>query len=89
MVGIYTIMHPLHLKFLSISLTFQLSVLLQTLLGPREILNWGIRYKVALGTAKGLVYLHEGSQRRIIHKDIKASNILLAEDFEPQVSLYQ
>nr|XP_004298085.2 PREDICTED: receptor-like cytosolic serine/threonine-protein kinase RBK2 isoform X1 [Fragaria vesca subsp. vesca]XP_011462671.1 PREDICTED: receptor-like cytosolic serine/threonine-protein kinase RBK2 isoform X1 [Fragaria vesca subsp. vesca] len=56
------------------------------LYGPREILNWGIRYKVALGTAKGLVYLHEGCQRRIIHKDIKASNILLAEDFEPQIS---
>ncbi|XP_050375073.1 receptor-like cytosolic serine/threonine-protein kinase RBK2 isoform X2 [Argentina anserina] len=54
--------------------------------GPREMLNWGIRYKVALGTAKGLVYLHEGCQRRIIHKDIKASNILLAEDFEPQIS---
>ncbi|XP_050375072.1 receptor-like cytosolic serine/threonine-protein kinase RBK2 isoform X1 [Argentina anserina] len=56
------------------------------LYGPREMLNWGIRYKVALGTAKGLVYLHEGCQRRIIHKDIKASNILLAEDFEPQIS---
>ncbi|KAM5569146.1 receptor-like cytosolic serine/threonine-protein kinase RBK2 [Rosa sericea] len=56
------------------------------LYGPREILDWGIRYKVALGTAKGLVYLHEGCQRRIIHKDIKASNILLTEDFEPQIS---
>lgn len=56
------------------------------LYGPREELDWGIRYKVALGTAKGLVYLHEGCQRRIIHKDIKASNILLAEDFEPQIS---
>lgn len=56
------------------------------LYGPRENLDWGIRYKVALGTAKGLLYLHEGCQRRIIHKDIKASNILLAEDFEPQIS---
>ncbi|KAE8076903.1 hypothetical protein FH972_015524 [Carpinus fangiana] len=56
------------------------------LYGPREKLDWGIRYKVALGTAEGLLYLHEGCQRRIIHKDIKASNILLAEDFEPQIS---
>lgn len=34
------------------------------------------------------MYLHEGCQRRIIHKDIKASNILLAEDFEPQVNFF-
>ncbi|KAK2646715.1 hypothetical protein Ddye_021910 [Dipteronia dyeriana] len=56
------------------------------LYGPREKLDWRIRYKVALGTAEGLTYLHEDCQRRIIHKDIKASNILLTEDFEPQIS---
>ncbi|KAL5541755.1 hypothetical protein UlMin_009465 [Ulmus minor] len=56
------------------------------LYGPKERLDWGIRYKVILGTAEGLLYLHEGGQRRIIHKDIKASNILLSEDFEPQIS---
>lgn len=56
------------------------------LYGPREKLDWGIRYKIVLGTAEGLLYLHEGCQRRIIHKDIKASNILLSEDFEPQIS---
>jgi serine/threonine protein kinase len=55
--------------------------------GPREKLNWSLRYKIVLGTAEGLRYLHEGCQRRIIHKDIKASNILLSEDFEPQVTL--
>ncbi|KAG5104912.1 hypothetical protein JHK82_041882 [Glycine max] len=54
------------------------------LYGPREKLNWSLRYKIAMGTAEGLRYLHEGCQRRIIHKDIKASNILLSEDFEPQ-----
>ncbi|KAK7245739.1 hypothetical protein RIF29_40588 [Crotalaria pallida] len=56
------------------------------LYGTREKLNWSLRYNIALGTAEGLRYLHEGCQRRIIHKDIKASNILLSEDFEPQIS---
>ncbi|CAI0560152.1 unnamed protein product, partial [Linum tenue] len=56
------------------------------LYGPREKLSWPIRYKIAAGTAEGLLYLHEGCQRRIIHKDIKAANILLTEDFEPQIS---
>ncbi|KAF5930348.1 hypothetical protein HYC85_031221 [Camellia sinensis] len=53
--------------------------------GSKEKLNWNIRHKVALGTAEGLVYLHEGCQRRIIHRDIKAANILLTEHFEPQI----
>ncbi|KAL0371370.1 UNVERIFIED_CONTAM: Receptor-like cytosolic serine/threonine-protein kinase RBK2 [Sesamum angustifolium] len=51
----------------------------------REKVEWDIRYKVAVGTTKGLLYLHEGCQRRIIHRDIKAANILLTEDFEPQI----
>ncbi|KAL6516049.1 hypothetical protein OROGR_019354 [Orobanche gracilis] len=51
----------------------------------REKVDWNIRYKVGLGIAKGLLYLHEGCQRRIIHRDIKAANILLTEDFEPQI----
>ncbi|CAN1854121.1 Receptor-like cytosolic serine/threonine-protein kinase RBK2 [Linum perenne] len=54
------------------------------LYGPREKLSWPVRYKIAYGTAVGLLYLHEGCQRRIIHKDIKAANILLTEDFDPQ-----
>ncbi|ERN07492.1 hypothetical protein AMTR_s00019p00257180 [Amborella trichopoda] len=54
--------------------------------GSKQKPDWAVRYKVALGTAKGLQYLHDGCPRRIIHRDIKASNILLTEDFEPQIS---
>ncbi|GAA0167774.1 hypothetical protein LIER_22633 [Lithospermum erythrorhizon] len=54
--------------------------------GAREPLEWKIRYKVAVGVAEGLHYLHYECQRRIIHRDITASNILLTEDYEPQIS---
>ncbi|TYJ14414.1 hypothetical protein E1A91_A10G117100v1 [Gossypium mustelinum] len=56
------------------------------LYGPKEKLTWRIRFKIAVGTAEGLSYLHEGCQRRIIHKDIKAANVLLSENFDAQIS---
>ncbi|XP_019058862.1 PREDICTED: receptor-like cytosolic serine/threonine-protein kinase RBK1, partial [Tarenaya hassleriana] len=54
--------------------------------GSEECLEWRIRYKVALGIADGLSYLHNECPRRIIHRDIKASNILLNQDFAAQIS---
>ncbi|XP_074563941.1 receptor-like cytosolic serine/threonine-protein kinase RBK1 isoform X2 [Curcuma longa] len=54
--------------------------------GSNQKLDWKLRFEIALGIAEGLRYLHEGCQRRIIHRDIKASNILLTEDFQPQIS---
>lgn len=52
----------------------------------KDTLDWSKRYKIALGAADGLSYLHETCEKRIIHRDIKADNILLTEDFEAQVS---
>ncbi|KAK8948299.1 Receptor-like serine/threonine-protein kinase ALE2 [Platanthera guangdongensis] len=49
-------------------------------------LNWDARMKIALGAARGLAYLHEDSNPRVIHRDFKASNVLLEEDFTPKVS---
>ncbi|KAJ0983392.1 hypothetical protein J5N97_011647 [Dioscorea zingiberensis] len=51
-----------------------------------EQLDWGRRYKIISGIARGLLYLHEDSQLKIIHRDLKASNILLDEDMNPKIS---
>ncbi|KAL4555108.1 hypothetical protein LXL04_037719 [Taraxacum kok-saghyz] len=48
--------------------------------------TWEIRRKICIGVAKGLAYLHEEVQPHVIHRDIKASNILLDEDFTPKIS---
>nr|POE85272.1 cysteine-rich receptor-like protein kinase 26 [Quercus suber] len=52
----------------------------------RAQLNWEIRYKIIGGIARGLLYLHEDSQIRIIHRDLKASNILLDAYMNPKIS---
>jgi serine/threonine protein kinase len=49
------------------------------------VLGWEVRYKVAVGICKALVYLQDGSPRSVIHRDVKPSNILLSHDFRPQV----
>lgn len=54
--------------------------------GGSDCLEWKKRFKVALGIAEGLQYLHHDCPRRIIHRDIKASNILLNANFEAQIS---
>jgi len=54
--------------------------------GPDQPLDWEARVKIALGSARGLAYLHEDSNPRVIHRDFKASNILLEYDFTPKVS---
>lgn len=49
-------------------------------------LDWRRRYKIIEGTARGIQYLHEDSRLRIIHRDLKASNILLDRDLNPKIS---
>ncbi|KAJ4965904.1 hypothetical protein NE237_017753 [Protea cynaroides] len=49
-------------------------------------LDWDRRYKIALGPAKGIAYLHHDYSPPIIHKGIKSSNILLADDYEPKIA---
>lgn len=48
-------------------------------------MTWDLRVRVALGAARGLAYLHEDCHPRIIHRDIKSSNILLDDKYEAQV----
>ncbi|XP_074576752.1 proline-rich receptor-like protein kinase PERK9 [Curcuma longa] len=52
----------------------------------RPVMDWATRVKVAAGAARGIAYLHEDCNPKIIHRDIKSSNILLDNNFEAQVS---
>uniref|UniRef100_A0A804IV40 Protein kinase domain-containing protein n=1 Tax=Musa acuminata subsp. malaccensis TaxID=214687 RepID=A0A804IV40_MUSAM len=54
--------------------------------GEDQPLNWNARMKIALGSARGLAYLHHDCTPRIVHRDIKSSNILLDRSLEPHVS---
>ncbi|XP_051152042.1 probable receptor-like protein kinase At2g42960 [Andrographis paniculata] len=52
----------------------------------RGSLTWEARMKVLLGTAKALAYLHESIEPKVVHRDIKSSNILIDNDFNAKVS---
>ncbi|KAK7324508.1 hypothetical protein VNO77_28112 [Canavalia gladiata] len=63
--------------------------LARALFGPEEQqirLDWPTRYKICVGIARGLAYLHEESRLKVVHRDIKGTNVLLDKDLNPKIS---
>jgi serine/threonine protein kinase len=52
----------------------------------RGLLDWKTRMHIIEGIARGLLYLHRDSRLRVVHRDLKASNILLDHDMNPKIS---
>ncbi|KAM3705392.1 hypothetical protein ACJW31_03G076500 [Castanea mollissima] len=55
------------------------------LFGAKIMLAWSVRYKIALGLASALLYLHEEWKQCVVHRDIKSSNIMLDSDFNAKL----
>ncbi|XP_034211900.1 probable leucine-rich repeat receptor-like serine/threonine-protein kinase At3g14840 isoform X4 [Prunus dulcis] len=63
--------------------------LARALFGPEQSqlkLDWPTRHKICVGIARGLAYLHEESRLKVVHRDIKATNVLLDKNLTPKIS---
>ena len=64
-------------------------MLFRSISGPmdgRLKLDWSARLKICVGIARGLAFLHEESTLKIVHRDIKTTNMLLDRDLNPKIS---
>ncbi|XP_031276357.1 receptor-like serine/threonine-protein kinase SD1-8 [Pistacia vera] len=52
----------------------------------RELLSWKKRFEIIIGIARGLLYLHQDSTLKVVHRDLKTSNVLLDRDLNPKIS---